>query len=289
MPYPSDILLPSNAKYYAFVDEKLEYNPHWDINWSFQYAMQGTQGGFCTFLTHFTPTTGWAGHYLGYSGNAVLSSYLTTESGDYIFTENGERMLVESETGIGTNGILAIGFDSTGLFALSSATRGGVGLGSIRQNTLVIRDAYDNVIVNAELSALNPNFTLLSSNGDIYQTLRFRYSQAGNKLSIDFKRTEDTKYNLLTSITTRLVIPEYYPNVNVGFSYCSPISSASITPSTLKIRNFHTQGNSYLENYEYTTFTPITAVRSTSYSTLSSVFVYDGEVLTFNGEVIIFS
>lgn len=257
MAFPSDILLPSNAKYYAFVDPKLAYNVHYDITWSFQYALSASQAGFCTFLTNFAPVTGWPGHYLGFSGNAALSSYLTAEDGQYLLAEDGQRFLLDSETGISNNGILAIGFDSTGLFALSSATRGGVGLGSIRPNSLVIRDAYDDVVVNVQLSSLNAGFTLLSSGGFKYQTLRFRYAQAGNKLSIDFKRETDTVYQLLTSITTSFVIPQDFDRVNVGFAYCSPVSSATIAPGTFRLKNFHTQGNTNDLTIEQTTFVPL--------------------------------
>lgn len=271
MAFPPDILLPSSAKYYAFVDTKLTYNPHWDINWSFEYALYGSEAGFCTFLTNFPPVTGWPGHYLGFSGNAALSSYLVTEDGDYIITENGERILVDSETGIGNNGILAIGFDSTGLFALSSATRGGVGLGSIRPNSLVIRNAYDELITNVQLSALNTEFILLSSGGLYYQTLRFRYSQAGNKLSIDFKKRGETTFRILTSIITPLVIPADFPDVYTGFCFCSPISASVGAGANMRLKNFHTQGNSQLENVEQTTFTPITASKLTSYTQLSSL------------------
>lgn len=271
MAFPPDIMLPANAKYYAFVDTKLTYNPHWDINWSFEYALYTSEGGFCTFLTNFPPVTGWPGHYLGFSGNAALSSYLATEDGEYIITENGERILVDTETGIGNNGILAIAFDSTGLFALSSATRGGVGLGSIRSNSLVIRNAYDEVITNVQLSALSNEFVLLSTGGLYYQTLRFRYSQAGNKLSIDFKKRGSTTFKLLTSIVTPLVVPGDFPDVYTGFCYCSPISSNSIPPGIMRLKNFHTQGNSQLENTEQTTFTPITASKLTNYTQLSSL------------------
>lgn len=272
MAFPPDILLPSNAKYYAFVDTKLDYSPHWDINWSFTYALSAQEAGFSTFLTNFPPVTGWPGHYLGYSGNAALSSYLVTEDGEYILTESGERLLVESETGIGNNGILAIGFDSTGLFALSSQTRGGVGINSIKQNALVIRDAYDNVIFNAAISAMSSDFKILSSTGGgfFYQTLRIRYSQAGNKLTIDFKNDFDSKFRTLTSIVTRLVLPQDFGNVYVGFCYCSPISSTK-SPGTFKLRNFHTQGNGYDANTEQTSFVPITASKLTNYTQLSSL------------------
>lgn len=271
MAFPSDIFLPSNAKYYAFVDDKLQYNPHWDINWSLEYALSGTEAGICTFLTNFAPVTGWPGHYLGYSGNAQLSSYLVTESGEYILTENGERILIDSETGIGNNGILAIGFDSTGLFALSSESRGGVGLGSVLPNSLVIRNSVDDVVVNVQLSALNTDFVLMSSGGFNYQTLRFRYSQAGNKLSIDFKRPTDSVFQLLTSIVQPFVTPSDVSDIRVGLCYCSPISASGTSPGTMRIRNFHTQGNIHDENYESSTFIPITATKLTTYTTLSSL------------------
>lgn len=271
MAFPNDILLPANAKYYAFVDTKLSYNPHWDINWSFEYALSGTEAGFCAFLANFTPLTGWPGHYLGFSGNAQLSSYLVTEAGEYILSENGERLMIESESGIGNNGMLAVGFDSTGLFALSSNTRGGVGLGSIRRDSLVIRNAYDEVIVNTQLSSLNTDFLLMSSGGFNYQKMRLRYSQAGNKLSIDFKRPQDTSYKLLTSINTRLVVPSDFDTVYTGFCFCSPVSSTTLAPSVMRLRNFHTQGNENDENYELTSFIPITASRPTTFTTLSSL------------------
>jgi hypothetical protein len=271
MSFPSDIFLPSNAKYYAFVDDKLHYNPHWDINWSFEYSLTGEEVGFCTFLTNFSPITGWPGHYLGYSGNAPISSYITTESGEYILTENGERILIESETGIGTNGILAIAFDSSGLFALSSSSRGGVGLNDIRKNSLIIRDGYDNLLVNVQLSSISSTLSTVSSQNSEYNLLRFRYSQAGNKLNIDFKRPIDSKFQLLTSIVQTLVIPENVSNIRVGLCYCSPISSNSITPGTMRIRNFHVQGNTNEENYENTLFVPITASKLTTYTTLSSL------------------
>lgn len=271
MTYPSDIFLGSSAKFYAFVDSKIAYNPHWDINWSFEYALSGTQHGFATFLTNFLPITGFPGHYLGYSGNAHLSSYLTTETDEYILTESGEPLLVESETGIGTNGLLAIAFDTTGLFALSSTSRPGVGLGSIRENSLIIRDQIDNVVVNVQLSAISTQFRMSSAGGFDYQTLRFRYSQAGNKLSIDYKNTQTVSYQLLTAFYIPLVIPENYPDVYVGFSFCSPISSNSIVPSNMKLRNFHIQGNSQLENTEQTQFIPITASKLTTYTLLTGI------------------
>lgn len=270
MPSPTDILLPANAKYYAFSDVKLDYNPNWDINWSFEYALSATEAGFCTFLTTFQPTTGFPGHYLGFSGSAMLSSYLVTESGEFILTEGGERMTIESETGIENNGILAIAFDSTGLFALSTVTRGGVGLGSIRRNSLVIRNHSDDLIVNTQLSSMRSDFVLMSG-GFAYQTLRFRYSQAGNKLSIDFKRSDQTEFTLLTSIVTRLVTPVGMGNVFTGFSYCSPISSATMSPGTFRIKNFHTQGNSYEANTEQTSFNPIPASSPSNFNQLTSL------------------
>ena len=54
MSFPADIKLPANAKYFAFVDNNNQYNPSYDITWSFQYALTGTEAGFCTFLTSQT-------------------------------------------------------------------------------------------------------------------------------------------------------------------------------------------------------------------------------------------
>jgi hypothetical protein len=269
MPYPPDIILPGNAKYFGFIDPKLEYDSNWDINWSFQYSIVGTQQhAFCTFLTTLSSAiSALPGQYLGYLGNA---EYLLDENGEYILTEDGERILLETSSDQEATGILAIAFDSTGLFALSSSTNPGVGLSQIKENALIIRDNEYNVIFNECLSSLNTNF-IFASSVKHPQTLRFRFSN-GNKISIDFK-TETTEYINLTSVSVDYNL-EAFDKVYVGFSYVSPVSSATATPSTLYLKNFHTQGNTSDPTIENTVFSPLTSTRTSQYTTLSGVSAY---------------
>ena len=239
MAFPSDVLL-SSAKYLGFVDSKYAYNINWDVVWSFTYAITGTQHGFCTFLTtNPLLSTGIPGQYMGYYGNSPLSA-----------------------------GILAITFDSTGYFALSNTSVGGIPISSTRPNSLVVRDSTNTVIFNQPLSSLDTSFVLASSTKD-YKTLRFRYSNGGKKLYIDYYKDLQTFDNLATisistlNITDSMVV---YP----GFTFCSPISSISITPSTLYLQNFHTQGNVSSPTYETLDYVPLSS-SITNFTTISTL------------------
>lgn len=255
MSFPSDVTLPANAKYIAFVDEKKSYNPNYDIIWSFQYAISGSSTGifqkqcaFATFLTINSPISPIPGHYLGYSGNTPLSAFLLDENGDYILSEDNERIILEGNSE--NDGLigLCIAFDTSGLFALSSSTRPGVGLSNIKRNSLIIRDINNNITLYEELSNIDPAFTILSSN-KVYKTLRFKYTNT-DKLTIDYKIDGSNTFVELTSVNINSnsdSISHFCP----GFSYCSPVSSlASIRTANLYLKNFHVQGTENLTTVE---------------------------------------
>ena len=199
MPFPSDVFLPLSAKYHGFVDSKTGYNSHWDITWSFTYALTGTEHAFCTFLTTNPELEGGIpGQYLGYLG---INQYLLDENGSVITDEFGDNILIEgygSLSSYNTSGILAIAFDSTGYFALSSAENSGVSVGDRTINSLIVRDPNNRVICNVALSSLDTGFHLASS-VKTYQTMRFRLGNAGRKLQIDYRAT-DLKYINLTTL-----------------------------------------------------------------------------------------
>jgi len=243
MPFPADITLPASAKYFSFVDYKKYYNPDYDITWSFQYAISGNnnQAAFCTFLTS-TPLSSLIGalpgQYLGYSGSVPFSAYLLTESGDFLLTEDYTKIILEGNAGIATPNGFCIAFDTTGLFALSSAARQGVGINSIKPNSLILRDPADRVTYYEELSNIDSRFSILSSVKE-YKTMRFRYANA-DVLHIDYKLENDSTFTTLTSL--RLPTdPDNFPYLHAGFSYCSPISSTA-GPAKLFLKNFHIQG-----------------------------------------------
>lgn len=270
MSFPSDIALPANSKYITFVDSKFQFNPSWDVNWSFEYALSGTnQHAFCTFLSTATTLSGYPGHYLGYTGTSSVSSYLLDDDGNFLLTDDGERLVVDTENGLDYAGILAVAFDSTGLFALSSQSRPGVGRGSLKRNSLIIRDDQNNVTFYEHLSNIDTGF-VLSSSGKYYQKLRFRFSNMGKTLAIDYQKPNTSNYLYLTSVN--LSIPtEDYPFVNVGFSYSSPVSSSVLSPSVMFLKNFHVQGNTYDTSIEEVPFISIEPTVSSLYTTLCSV------------------
>ena len=298
--YPPDILISPNAKYHGFVDSKLSYNSHWDITWSFTFALTGTEHAFCTFLTtNPSPLSGLPGQYLGYLGN---THYLTDEIGNILTDENGEFIVIDipyyitpnwsdefnniikDENGNSTityilstapqnliyenTGVIAVAFDSTGYFALSTDINPGVGLNGVIKNSLIIRDTSNNIVCNVALSSLDTAFSLSSATKK-FQTLRFRLGNAGKRIYVDYK-TENTMYKSLTAININLN-PLTHPILYPGFTFCSPISSSSIVPSTMFLKNFHTQGNTAEPTYEYTTMIPLTSTIKTTFTTISGV------------------
>ncbi len=269
MAFPSDVLLPSNPKYYGFVDKKAGYNPNWDIVWSFSFALTGTQHAFCTYLTtNPSISAGIPGQYLGYLGS---SEFILAENLQVILTENNEELsyddITSTSSNEGTNGVFSIAFDSTGYFALSSENNSGVGLGQVNKNSLIIRDSTANVIYNKPLSSLDTSF-FLSSSAKSYQTLRFRFSNAGKIIYIDYKSDLTAYKNLLTLPISFNInnTPILYP----AFTFCSPISSSFITPSTLFLKNFHTRGSASEPTYEIVPCVELSRP-STKYTTISGI------------------
>lgn len=223
MAYPPDVLLPINAKYTGFADSNKAFNVHWDIIWSFTFALTGTEHGFCTFLTINPNLTGAIpGQYLGFQGASAFN--------------------------YSKSGLLAIAFDSTGYFALSNYGNGGVSLSGVKKNSLIVRNYNNDVIFNECLSTLDTTFFLASATKN-YQTLRFRLTSSGKRLYIDYK-TSQTLYKTLTTVDIPGFTADSYPLLYTGLTFCSPISSSSTSPSTMFLKNFNYEGLSSVETYE---------------------------------------
>ncbi len=222
--FPSNILLPIDAKYLIIGDFDKDYDPHWDITWSISYALTGTEHAFCTYLTESVPVSSVPGHYLGY----------VNEYGD-------------------PNGFLAIAFDTTGYFAVSSTYASGISPDNVKQNSIIIRNGQ-NLIYNQHLSALDSSFEFTETT-KTFKILRFRVANAMTKLYVDYKTTGEYKnllqiplsgYNLAT-------ISEMHPVL----SYSSPVSSATSPDSTIWLKNFNIQGNDSPPTYETLEFVPL--------------------------------
>lgn len=273
MPYPTDVLLPANAKYYGFIDRSKPFNIHWDISWSFTFALTGRpeqQHGICTFLTT-NPFLQSAipGQYLGFLGDYP---YLYTESNQIILTEDIEPVLVDNISySYDKSGFLAIAFDSTGFFGLSTATIPGVAFDNVKKNSLIVRDDSNALLFYQSLSSLSTKFFLSSSNKN-YQTLRFRYTNNGRRLYIDFK-TDNSEFETLTSLN---VFNFNNQNINpqspiyTGLTFCSPISSSNLEPSTLFLKNFNYNGLSAEPTYDVVPVEPIYSSNLT-YTTISGI------------------
>jgi hypothetical protein len=237
---PNDILIPANAKYISFVDDKKEFNPHFDIVWSFKIALSGTEHGFSTFLSNSTDIIPYRGHYIGLP---IESESLDTESSINIVTEYGNNLTSEIAL---SSAILSIAFDTVGYAALSTPFIPGLRRSEIKRNSITIRDDSREVIYHEALSALSTEF-VMSSSRKYWNTLRFKVSNIGTKLDIDLKTTD--KYKNIVSIPINIQI-QYNDKILPGFSFMSPLSSNLIQPSTLFLNNFHIQGKTQEPTYE---------------------------------------
>lgn len=240
-----NVTLPPDAKYFGFIENKIPFRSEWDLTWSFTYALTANpedQCGLCTFLTtDSSKISGYGGQYLGYLSDENNNNYLLTES-EIILTTEDEVPLV---TYFNTN-VLAIAFDTTGYFALSSDYYNGVGLNEVKKNSLIIRNS-DSVLYNIALSSLTEEWTIASID-KIFKTLRFRFANEGTKLSIDYSLS-GSEYKTLTSLPIDISIDDgsiLYP----AFSFCTPLSSTTSSTATMFLQNFHVQGNSQPPTFE---------------------------------------
>lgn len=242
MPLPTDIFLPADAKYNGFVQPDKPLNLNWEITWSFTFALTGTEHGFCTFLTSNPALAfGNPGQYLGYLGNTG---------------------------GFNQSGLFAVGFDTTGLFALSSTSNDGVKLSACKPYSLVIRDYTNAVIFNEALSSLSTEFVLVSSS-KVYQTLRFRVTSGGKKLYVDFKK-DNTDYELLASVSLSGYTLSANSVVYPGLAFCTPVSGINATASTMFLKNFNVEGLSATPTTEVVPMVSIYE-SSLSYTTIDSI------------------
>jgi hypothetical protein len=225
-------------KVYGFLDTKYSYNPHWDIAWSFSFALSGTEHGFTSFLSDKTTITSCnGGESLGYYDNS----------------DN-------------PNGVLVVAFDSTGRFALPIGLNPGVSIGEVKPNALIIRDYNNDVVFNQSLSSLAGNM-LLTYPEKTFQTIRVRYTNAGRQVSVDY-RVGTSNYINLTSISLSSI--PLTGTLRPGFTFCSPINNV-IDPSIMYVKDFHAQGTTSSPTYETISYVPLSSSIITQYTTISGV------------------
>ena len=240
------------AKLINFIYNGDSFNVNYDLTWSFKFALCGasladSQAGFTTFLTTAQTVTG--GDYynnLGYTGLPPLSG-----------------------------GLLAIGFDTYGAFALSSASFDGVSNLNIAKNSLIIRGASPtcSLLYNIPLSALSTEFKLLSTVIN-FCWLRFRLGDVCSRIYIDYRYGDTSNYIQLTSLPVSInfsLSTEAY----VGISYTSPVTalSSDSTTSILQIKNFNIEGGTVIPTT--TSYTQLTNIGETIFNTQTGANVED--------------
>lgn len=282
MAFPSDILLPSDARYYQFVETDLSYNSNYDIVWSLQFKLPGDnvydsnyEYAFGTFLTSLTAElSSLPGQFVGDTDPELIlgqTQIITDQTPTSAITTEQELDLVVDSTTL-SGQLIKVVLDSTGLYGLSGRDgRKGVGEHQIKRNSLCIRDYFNELVFYEHLSAFSPTFSLTSNE---FQTLRIRYANLGTKISID-KRI-DTKYQTLTTIELPFRLKQFdnISNVYVGYSFCTPISTENTALSVggFFLKNAHIEGLETIEVLTETiTSAPLSFNPNTEFTTVNSI------------------
>lgn len=225
------------------IASKHGYSPYSDIVWSFDYAISGsdsTQAGFTIFLMTDVPLQGGnRGIDLGYSGLTVCVPTIETVN-----------------IGI-SGGIIAVGFDTTGLFAVSATAtesisstsifvRDGIDQSNCIQNSVSIRGGWPNYSFNqynynVALSSIDSSFKIIEPVIK-FKTIRARLGNIGKTIYVDYRNTPEEDFKSLVVKDVNLNInstTKYKP----GISFASPINSDVLSAvSNFNIKNFHTEG-----------------------------------------------
>lgn len=250
MAFSPDILLPNKARYYNFVETGLSYNSNYDIVWSFQYKLPGSnvfdnnyQYALGTFLTSLTSEiSAFPGQYVGDTDPFEIQTVNTidTEDSDFIITEDDNILKLNSSTLSGQ--LIKVVLDSTGLYGLSGRDgRSGVGEHQIKRHSICIRDYFHDLVYYEHLSAFSDTLSLTS---DDFQTVRVRYANLGTKISIDKK--VDSSYQTLTTIDLPFRLKDFnnLSNIFVGFSFTTPVSTTNtqLSVGEFSLKNIHVEG-----------------------------------------------
>lgn len=240
MQYP---ILPLSSKAINIASTK-GYCSLYDIVWSFDYAISGnqnTEAGFTVFLKLSSGilSGGSVGIDLGYSG------YSGIPSASAYGVKPG---LIGAQ--------VAIGFDTTGLFAASATidsttTRDGIYEGSVKKNSVTIRDigevknyAYETYTYHQALSDLNTTFSIVES-AVTYKTVRARLGNLGRTLYVDYRNNPKEQFqNILSKNISLYLLPgASYDYYQVGVSFATPISSNKTNAiGNIFLKNFHVEG-----------------------------------------------
>ena len=231
------------------------YSPYFDIVWSFDYAISGnssTEAGFTIFLMNdaYVLSGGNNGIDLGYSGLSAANSSLSSIN-----------------PGI-SGAVIAVGFDTTGSFAVSALSgslvlRDGVLDTQRIQNSVSIRSSwptysYNTYRYNKALSSIDSTFKIVEDSVR-YKTIRARLGNVGQTLYVDYRNNPEESFKPLVSANVNLNITST-TKYKAGISFATPVSSNNIDRvGNIYIRNFHTEGSAVSGDIT-TMYVPISVV-----------------------------
>ena len=216
---------------------KNSYSCMYDIVWSFDYAISGnssTEAGFTVFLTTSSNrlSGGNSSIDLGYSGVSALGLPYSVKPGV-------------------SGAVIAIGFDTTGLFAASATsgafTRDGINSTKAIKNSIAIRGSaptfsYNTYSYNVPISSLNSTFNIVESAAN-FKTVRARLGNIGRTIYIDYRNNPKEQFQkiLEKDVTLGLPITAF---LHAGISFATAISASQTNAvGNIFLKNFHVEGS----------------------------------------------
>jgi hypothetical protein len=249
MEYPA---LNPNAKLFKIYEKAL--SPYYDIVWSFDYYATSipanSQLGICLFLQDSQGVSLARGFPILTSPDSL--SYLAYPDDSYFFSYGLSADIGNNVdlgyAGLSANvdkGVIGVGLDTTGSFALSVSSLGALvrdgDLDSRRKlNSLSIRGqaptySWKEYSVNTALSAYN--FNILETRK---KTIRARLGNVGQTLYVDFRYSPSEDFvNILTQNVTfsRSLTSRFRP----GVTFVKPVSGNAPVP-VIRFSNFTVEG-----------------------------------------------
>ena len=225
----------------------------YDIVWSFDYYLENitpeTEFGFLFFLQDalVNPMVGGTlGPGLGYTQGLDLHQYNRPDRVSTYYTPSGVDNTYNTVADSGLNGgLLGVGFDSTGCYALSVSygdqfIRDGKSDSERIPNSVAVRGgapdfSYNKYSVNYTLT----NFNIIDS---VKKTVRARLGNLGRTIYIDYRYKSDEDFIPLLTQDVDLGV-SLYNFIKPGITITKNISSSNINSApTIVIENFHFEG-----------------------------------------------
>jgi hypothetical protein len=253
----------------GFIDStKLYTSPH-DIVWSFDYNLVGV-GDDYAIGTYLVPAVSIPIYTLHELENLSITSIdgdvflLDDNTSEMLTDESGNLLIQEEET---NTPLISIIFDSTGYNALSSVDKDGVGVNSIKSDSLIVRGPSNNLLYNESLSAIHDDF-IIPTPEDVFKSLRFKYSNVGKLLTIS--QGYGSEYVTMIELvldTNEVPLGHCYP----AFAYTSPVSSTDTGDQGMSISKLQSVGDVNAYTTHVNDFVPLSSDIDALFTTISGI------------------